>query len=185
MPVEAFLKGKAYKLSWNDLKRVYGLYMKPHGVFMDKTDNLVSFTKENAVMMGRKGGLASVESKREQKQLIEQLREALYLPVTDETFAKKLTDEGLEPTYAGAVIFNVFRKAGKNAMMARLLFELLGELKPQGVTINNNNIIETDAFKQGYKAGQQELMSMLPEDVLRGIASGEIELKEPVKQITQ
>lgn len=152
---------------------------------MNKTDNLVPFTKENAVSMGRMGGLASVESKREQKRLNEQLREALYLPVKDEAFAMKLTEAGLEPTYAGMVIYNVFQKAGKNAMMARLLFELLGELKPAGVTINNTNIVETQAYKDGYQKGQQELMSMLPEDVLRGIASGEIELKEPAEQITQ
>ena len=44
--------------------------------------------------MGRMGGLASVESKREQKQLVEQLREALYLPVKDEAFANKLVNEG-------------------------------------------------------------------------------------------
>ena len=152
---------------------------------MNKTDNLVPFTKENAVSMGRMGGLASVESKREQKRLNEQLREALYLPVKDEAFAMKLTEAGLEPTYAGMVIYNVFQKAGKNAMMARLLFELLGELKPAGVTINNTNIVETQAYKDGYQKGQQELMSMLPEDVLRGLASGEIELKEPAEQITQ
>lgn len=152
---------------------------------MNKTDNLVPFTKENAVSMGRMGGLASVESKREQRKLNEQLREALYLPVKDEAFAMKLTEAGLEPTYAGMVIYNVFQKAGKNAMMARLLFELLGELKPAGVTINNTNIVETQAYKDGYQKGQQDLMSMLPEDTLRGIASGEIELKEPAEQITQ
>ena len=152
---------------------------------MNKLDNLVPFTKENAVMMGRMGGLASVEAKKEQKQLIEQLREALYLPVKDEAFANKLVNEGLEPTYAGMVIYNVFQKAGKNAMMARLLFELLGELKPAGVTINNTNIVETDAYKRGYKAGQDAFLSMLPENILRGIADGEIELKDPEEQITQ
>lgn len=145
---------------------------------MNKMDNLVPFTKENAVSMGRMGGLASVEAKREQRRLNDQLREALYLPVKDEAFATKLTEAGLEPTYAGMVIYNVFQKAGKNAMMARLLFELLGELKPQGVTINNTNIVETDAYKQGYKAGQKDFMEVLPDDILRGIITGEIKLRE-------
>lgn len=152
---------------------------------MDKRDNLVPFTRENAAMYGRKAGLASAEAKKEQKRLNEQLREALYLPVKDEALAQKLTEQGLEPTYAGMVIYNVFQKAGKNAMMARLLFELLGELKPQGITINNTNIVETEAYQKGYKAGQDAFLSMLPEDVLRGIASGEIELKDPEEQITQ
>ncbi len=145
---------------------------------MNKLDNLVPFTKENAALYGRKAGLASAESKKEQKRLNEQLREALSLPVRDEAFARKLTEEGLEPTYAGMVIYNVFQKAGKNAMMARLLFELLGELKPQGVTINNTNIVETQAYQDGYKQGQKDFMEVLPDDILRGIITGEIQLRE-------
>ena len=145
---------------------------------MNKLDNLVPFTKENAALYGRKAGLASAESKKEQKRLNEQLREALSLPVRDEAFARKLTEEGLEPTYAGMVIYNVFQKAGKNAMMARLLFELLGELKPQGVTINNTNVIETQAYQDGYKQGQKDFMEVLPDDILRGIITGEIQLRE-------
>ena len=146
---------------------------------MNKKDNLVPFTKENAVSMGRMGGLASVEAKKEQRRLNEQLREALYLPVKDEAFAQKLTDAGLEPTYAGMVIYNVFQKAGKNAMMARLLFELLGELKPQGVTINNTNIVETEAYRKGYHKGQDDFLEVLPDEILRGIIDGSIKLRDP------
>lgn len=72
--------------------------------------------------------------------LKEQIREALYLPVKDESIASKLIEQGFEPTYAGMIISNAFQKAGKSAMMMRVLLELIGELKPQSAVAVTTNV---------------------------------------------
>lgn len=138
--------------------------------------NLVPFTTENASENGKKGAAASVVSKNEKKKLKEQIQEAIYLPVRDEQVKNRLEAEGFPTTHGGLIISNVLRRAGKNAMMTRVLLELLGELtKNDTVSVSVTTINEKyqEGYDKGFKAGQDELIEALPTCVLRYLAWGD------------
>lgn len=91
-------------------------------------ENLKSFrTTEEARKNGRKGGIKSGQSKRARKSMVSQLKIVISQPVTDLRIKERLIKDGFEATYGGMVLHGIVRKAGSNANMARLLFDLLGE----------------------------------------------------------
>ena len=91
-------------------------------------ENLKSFrTTEEARRNGRKGGINSGKSKRSRKALVSQLKVVVTQPVADPRIKERLIKDGFEATYGGMVLRGIVRKAGSNANMARLLFDLLGE----------------------------------------------------------
>lgn len=91
-------------------------------------ENLKSFkSTEEARRNGRKGGINSGKAKRRKKALAAQLKTVIAQPVTDQRIKDRLLKDGFEATYGGMVLHGIVRKAGSNANMARLLFDLLGE----------------------------------------------------------
>lgn len=91
-------------------------------------ENLKSFkSTEEARRNGRKGGINSGKAKRRRKSMIAQLKTVIAQPVTDQRIKDRLLKDGFEATYGGMVLHGIVRKAGSNANMARLLFDLLGE----------------------------------------------------------
>ncbi len=64
-----------------------------------KEDNLIPFTseqnREEAKKNGRKGGIASGESRRQRKLLKEQMQMLLELPVTNKKVFDKMSDFGI------------------------------------------------------------------------------------------
>ena len=109
-------------------------------------ENLKPFTtnqsREKAVRNGRKGGIASGASKRKRKTFREMTRSVMTTRVANEKIADKLERDGFEPTYAGMMLHDMIGRAGKNANIAKILLELLGEIGSDGVTINNTNTQE-------------------------------------------
>ena len=97
---------------------------------------------EKAARNGRKGGIASGVSKRKKKTFREMTRNVMMTRVANEKIAGQLERDGFEPTYAGMMLHDMIGRAGKNANIAKILLELLGEIGSDGVTINNTNTQE-------------------------------------------
>lgn len=95
---------------------------------------------EEAARNGREGGIASGVSKRKKKTFREMTRNVMTTRVANEKIADKLERDGFEPTYAGMMLHDMIGRAGKNANIAKILLELLGEIGSDGVTINNTNV---------------------------------------------
>lgn len=95
---------------------------------------------EKAARNGRKGGIASGVSKRKKKTFREMTKNVMMTRVANEKIADKLERDGFEPTYAGMMLHDMIGRAGKNANIAKILLELLGEIGDNAVTINNTNV---------------------------------------------
>lgn len=95
---------------------------------------------EEAARNGRKGGIASGVSKRKKKTFREMTRNVMMTRVANEKIAGQLERDGFEPTYAGMMLHDMIGRAGKNANIAKILLELLGEIGNDAVTINNTNV---------------------------------------------
>lgn len=93
-----------------------------------------------AVESGKKGGKASGISRRKARTFREMTKNVMTTRVANEKIADKLERDGFEPTYAGMMLHDMIGRAGKNANIAKILLELLGEIGDNAVTINNTNV---------------------------------------------
>ena len=89
------------------------------------------FTSENASELGRKGGVASGESRRKRKTFRESLLTILSLPVDDPTLVEALKNLGLDPTFQSAIDLAQIRQALRGDTDAsRFVRDTVGE-KPR------------------------------------------------------
>lgn len=124
--------------------------------------NLKPYNKDTAKVCGRKGGIASVESKRKKKSLRECVQMYGELGCND-TMKQKLREMGVtDEAYLNnnmAIVYGLFRSAMRgNVGAIRLILELRGEL-------NQRNMVTVTTNVNPY--------SGLSEDELRRLASGE------------
>lgn len=95
---------------------------------------------EKAVMCGRMGGIRSGEAKREKKTMRECVKLFSELSLNDLKEIATLEEQGIskdDMTQAMALTTAMFTKAKKgNSQMARLLMELLGQVKEQQANVN-------------------------------------------------
>lgn len=99
---------------------------------MHNEDNLRPVrTKEEARERGRKGGIASVKSRRQKKAMRERLIEALECPVVNDSVKNMMRQTGMpkDGTNWDAVTASIVIKAIQGTPgYAKLLMELLGEI---------------------------------------------------------
>lgn len=95
---------------------------------------------EKAVRCGRMGGIRSGESKREKKTMRECVKLFSELSLNDLKEIADLEEQGIgkdDMTQAMALTTAMFAKAKRgNSQMARLLMELLGQVKEQQTNVN-------------------------------------------------
>lgn len=85
-------------------------------------------TPERARENGRKGGLASAESRRHRKQLRTLLSQCMTNVVTDEDVKHTLIDAGYEPSFENAMTLAALVKAARGDIEAmRYVRDTLGE----------------------------------------------------------
>ena len=101
--------------------------------------------KDEATRLGRKGGIASGEARREKKSYRECAKYLSSLAIKDAKEIETLAEQGIDKndmTHMMALTYAMLLKAKKgNSQMARLVMELMGEVKEQqtNVTVNNVN----------------------------------------------
>ena len=127
---------------------------------LKKSKGFKGNTKEKQRNIARNGGIASGESKREKKSLrqcAEIFGEMPDIKTTEELKAQGIDMDGV--TQNMGVIFGLYKSAKRgNSNSARVLAELVGELKQQQTSVTVNNI---------------NPFANLTEDELRKLASSE------------
>lgn len=73
--------------------------------------NLKTPTSEEARELGRRGGLASAQSRRRKRLLREILDEVLAMPVAEDALREQLESRGMEPTYETALMVAAVQRA--------------------------------------------------------------------------
>ena len=103
--------------------------------------SLATRTLEERREISKKGRIARRKKAAERKLLKERMREYVSMRVTDSKEKAELTAAGFgkSPTNGDKLCYEVIKKAGQNANMARLVMELLGEMDAPSVLINNIN----------------------------------------------
>ena len=147
-------------------------------------ENLRHFTsnqsREEAVKNGRLGGIASGESRRTKKAIVELLHDFLDCDATDETSRELLSEFNQEyGTHTAVLVIRLFKSALDGDTRAiRTILEVTGELSKCKVNVAVNNVEESEAYRRGYDKAMNDILAMLPEDVLRKLVSGEYERHE-------
>lgn len=142
-------------------------------------------TTENAKEMGRKAGIASGKSRREKKLIKDLLSDLLEKRPKDAETKEMLDRYELDNNNGAVVAVRILNNAiAGDAKALRLLLEVMGELDRNKTTVTVNNYEKDcqEAYERGVKDGQQELISMLPSDVLRKIIDGELQPHERTKE---
>ena len=94
------------------------------------TENLrpIRLTHEQAVEIGRRGGLARVEKDRQRKLLRETISVALAAEVADEDVARQLEEAGLDNSQQSAIVYAMIRRAAAGDVeAARFLRDTAGQ----------------------------------------------------------
>ena len=129
-------------------------------------NNLKPFTVINARENGAKGGKVSGESKREKKLIREYLTELLEMQAPKGEID---TNYNIGNTNGAMVAVRTLKRAKEGDTRAlRLLFEVIGELDTKGKV--NIEIEVKQAYDSGYKKALDDIMPLLPDDVLLKIA---------------
>lgn len=106
-----------------------------------KVENLIQYngqTPEIARENGRKGGLASGESKRRRKLLRETINEILPMTVADPELQAILEEAGLDPSYEVAMSFAALNRAAKGDIeAARFIRDTRGEKPADTLAVGN------------------------------------------------
>jgi hypothetical protein len=93
-----------------------------------------SIAEEN----GRKGGIASGESKRKTKTFREAMKALLECEVLDEQQVRALEAFGLEPTYLNQIgLANIKKAAAGDTEAARFVRDTCGEKPREGIELGN------------------------------------------------
>ena len=120
--------------------------------------NLKHFTAENAKANGAKGGKASGETKRERKRIREIIAEFMEqeAPKDDTLFLDGYDRDFFSNSTIIAIKLLEQAKHG-NIRAIKLIFETMGELERNKVTVNNNieNIEENELYLKGFHASQE------------------------------
>ena len=102
--------------------------------------------EERARICGKKGKIASEESKAEKKakalereEVVAILTQVFNAPVIDEKTIRQLEAYNLPKNMLTKTLFNAVQKAGINSNMLRVLLELINALNQQQTNINVNN----------------------------------------------
>lgn len=87
---------------------------------------------------GRKGGIASGESKRKTRNFREALKALLECEVLDESQVQALEAFGLEPTYLNQIgLANIKKAAAGDTEAARFVRDTCGEKPREGIELGN------------------------------------------------
>ena len=93
-------------------------------------------SKDEPTRLGRKGGIASGEARRERKTMRQLAEICLGAKLTKPEIEAKLKEAGLPATYGGQMLFNAVQMAGRNSNMLRVVLELIGEVKQAQTNVN-------------------------------------------------
>lgn len=128
-----------------------------------RTENLIQYnglTPEEARANGRKGGLASVESRRRKKLLRETINEIMPLEIADEELREKLLAVGLEPTYEVAMSFAAISRAARGDIeAARFIRDTRGEKPTESLAVGQ--FLDTPVWSMDLsRMSDEELMAL-------------------------
>lgn len=105
-------------------------------------------TPEERAEICRKGQLKGAQTKRERRQTREILDDILYSEIARPELKQRIIDKGLSNNELTGLLLQMASKAGNNANMARLIFELKGDLAQQGqVQVNVINQMSDDQIQ--------------------------------------
>ena len=115
-------------------------------------ENLIPLNElpaEQAREIQSKAGKASGEKRRERRATRELLDDILYSEIARPELKQRVIDKGLTNNELTGLLLQMASKAGNNANMARLIFELKGDLQQQGqVQVNVINQMSDDQIQQ-------------------------------------
>ena len=105
--------------------------------------------KEEQLELQRKGQLKGAQTRKERRQTRELLDDILYSEIAKPELKQRVIDKGLSNNELTGLLLQMASKAGNNANMARLIFELKGDLQQQGqVQVNVINQMSDDQIQQ-------------------------------------
>lgn len=105
-------------------------------------------TPEEQAEIHRKAQAAQARTKRERRATRELLDDILYSEIGKKELKERVVGKGLENNELTGLLLQMASKAGNNANMARLIFELKGDLQQQGqVQVNVINQMSDDQIQ--------------------------------------